>query len=307
MHALRVRVPATSANLGPGFDCLGVALALYNEFTFSAAESYSCTVTSGVSKSDALQVSTDTSNLAWRAFGYLFHQYGEPVPLVDLAIEMNVPLGRGLGSSATAIVAGVAAANAWLGSPLKRPQWLEVAARIEGHPDNVTPAALGGCQLALLGDSGTLITCPIKWHDSLVPVLAVPDFALATSKARAVLPKSVPHADAVFNASHLALLIRAIESGDGQWLTEALQDRLHQPYRSELIPGWQQVREAARAAGAWEVVISGAGPSLLALCPVSAAQAVRQAIADVWPGATILLPGLDREGSQLGDPATFAL
>lgn len=297
MKRVRVRVPATSANLGPGFDCLGVALDLANEFDFCAAERFGCTVSSTVSAADARQVATDEGNLAWRAFTLLFEHLGKTPPVAKLTVTMHVPLGRGLGSSATAIVGGLAAANRWLGSPLTTPEWLLLASRLEGHPDNVVPAALGGCQLSILGE--TLITCPLEWHPRIAPVLAVPDFALATSKARAALPKTVPHADAVFNAARAALLVRALATGDGYWLACALQDRLHQSYRGELIPGWEAVRAAALEAGAWGVVISGAGPSTLALVHPECGEGVRQAMASAWPNARLYCPGLDPNGCRV--------
>lgn len=297
MKRVCVRVPATSANLGPGFDCLGVALDLANEFEFCEADRFRCVVHSTVSPEDARQVATDERNLAWRAFTHLFEHLGKTPPTVALTVMMHVPLGRGLGSSATAIVGGIAAANRWLGSPLSTPEWLLLASRLEGHPDNVVPAALGGCQLSILGE--TLLTCALDWHPQIALVLAVPDFALATSKARAALPKTVPHTDAVFNAVHLALLVRALATGDARWLAEALQDRLHQPYRTGLIPGWQDVRAAALEAGAWGVVISGAGPSVLALTHLDCAEAVRQAMASTWPNACLYCPGLDPNGCRV--------
>ncbi len=290
-------MPATSANLGPGFDCLGVALGLHNRFVFSEAAAFSCTVTSEVDSDDAAQVATSENNLAYRAFLHLFSHLNQLPPTVQLTVEMGVPLGRGLGSSATAIVGGVAAANAWLGFPLAVHEWLTLAARLEGHPDNVVPAALGGFQLSLL-ESG-LLTCPLAWHPEIALVLAVPDFTLSTSKARSVLPRTVPYADAVFNAAHVGLLVQAIACGNGDWLKEALVDRLHQPYRTALIPGWEQVHTAAITARAWGLVVSGAGPSLLALAPQAQSAEVQQAMAAVWPTARIYSPTLDRDGCQI--------
>jgi len=293
---VRVCVPATTANLGPGFDCLGAALALYNEFELRPAEEFACRAASTHSDADATQVGTDADNLVVRAFQRLFAHLGQPAPTVALTVTMHVPLGRGLGSSATAIVAGLAAANAWLGEPLSRHQWLELATEIEGHPDNVAPATLGGCQLALAGEAG-LVTCPIPWHPDIGLVLAVPSATLSTKQARAVLPAAVDRADAVFNAARTALLVRGLVEGKGAWLTEALADRLHQPYRWALIPGAGQVAAAARAAGAWGTVISGAGPSLLSLAPRADLEAVRGAVAAAWPGARVLCPSLATGGA----------
>ncbi|MBC8122297.1 MAG: homoserine kinase [Gemmatimonadaceae bacterium] len=296
---MRVRVAATSANLGPGFDCLGVTLGLYNEFRFAPAEEQAFRVVSEAYPVEAQKMSADRRNLVQQAFAHLCRHIDAPIPTVSIEVDMGVPLGRGLGSSATAIVGGIAAANAWHGSPLSTPEWLQLAVELEGHPDNVVPAALGGCQLSVLTLNG-LLTCPVAWHPAIVPVVAVPDFKLATSKARAALPVTVPHTDAVYNAARTGLLIRGLESGCGEWLIEALQDRLHQPYRAALIPGWQTVRQAALDLGAWGVVISGAGPSLLALVPAEQAEAIATAMQVAWEEhsthATIYKPGIEPDG-----------
>jgi homoserine kinase len=292
-----VQVSGTSANLGPGFDCLGVALTLYNQFSFAPAEAFRCRVESTWSAEDAAGVGTGTDNLAYRAFGRLFEQLGKSTPPVELAIKMGVPLGRGFGSSATAIVGGLAAANAWLGEPLSVHEWLSLAVAIEGHPDNVVPAALGGCQLALMGTNG-LLTCPLTWHPDIALILAVPSFTLSTSKARGVLPDTVPRSDAIYNLARTALLTQALASGRGDWLREAMQDRLHQPYRWSLIPEAQSVRTAALAAGAWGVVISGAGPTLLALAPIQECSRVAEAMMEAWPGAKVLQPQIDPFGCR---------
>jgi homoserine kinase len=292
-----VQVSGTTANLGPGFDCLGVALTLYNQFSFAPAKVFRCTVESTWSAEDAASVGTGTDNLAYRAFGRLFEHLGKPTPPVELVIKMGVPLGRGFGSSATAIVGGLTAANAWLGQPLSVHEWLSLAVALEGHPDNVVPAALGGCQLALMGTDG-LLTCPLAWHPDIALILAVPSFTLSTSKARGVLPDTVPRGDAIYNLARTALLTQALSSGRGDWLREAMQDRLHQPYRWSLIPEAQNVRTAALAAGAWGVVISGAGPTLLALAPTQACSLVAEAIIGTWSGAKVLQPQIDFQGCR---------
>jgi homoserine kinase len=292
-----VQVSGTTANLGPGFDCLGAALTLYNQFSFVPANAFHCTVESTWSAEDAASVEIGTDNLAYRAFGRLFEHLGKPTPPVELTIKMGVPLGRGFGSSATAIVGGLAAANAWLGEPLSVYEWLSLAVALEGHPDNVVPAALGGCQLALMGTEG-LLTCPLTWHPDIALILAVPSFTLSTSKARGVLPDTVSRSDAIYNLARTALLTQALASGQGDWLHEAMQDRLHQPYRWSLIPEAQSVRTAALAAGAWGVVISGAGPTLLALAPIQECSHVAEAITEAWPGAKVLQPQIDSQGCR---------
>lgn len=282
---ITVTVPATTANLGPGFDCLGAALSLSNQFQFQQSPKTQITAR-GV---DAEKVLTDSRNLAYQAFCYCYDFLDADLPEIQLEIHLGVPLARGLGSSATAIVGGLLGANALLGQPLTTPQLLELAIEMEGHPDNVVPALLGGCQLAAtgVGDQGW-VTVPLAWHESVVPVLAIPEFELATQTARQVLPPHLSYGDAIFNAAHLALLVQGLASGHSQWLQAGLQDRLHQPYRQALIPGYEQVQNAALKAGAHGLVISGAGPTLLALTSPQASQAVAEAMGSAWAKAGVL-------------------
>jgi homoserine kinase len=300
--AIQVKVPATTANIGPGFDCLGAALTLYNQFWFEAnptGEALSITAT-GV---NAERVSRSTDNMVYQAYVKLFQHCGKsPLPL-KLRIEMQVPLARGLGSSATAIVGGLVGANQMAGQPLDLQAIADLATDIEGHPDNVVPALLGGCRLSASGLAQAWEVCPLVWHPDIVPVVAIPAFELSTAEARSVLPASYGRADAVFNTAHLGLLIRALESNHSGWLAAALQDRIHQPYREALIPGYQAVYKAAMAAGAHGLVISGAGPTLLALTDPSRSQPVAAAIAQAWEQAQIQaevkILAIDPQGTQV--------
>lgn len=279
ISSVTVKVPGTTANIGPGFDCLGAALTLHNQFRFSlAAEALEIYVTGA----DADRVKTDSSNLVYQSFEYLYKAIGRVPPDVRIDIEMQVPLARGLGSSATAIVGGLVGANALAGNPLSRDAVMQLAVDLEGHPDNVVPALIGGCQLAATGTSGEWVICEVPWHSAVVPIVAIPDFELSTQEARKVLPSDYSRADAIFNTAHLGLLLRGLELGREEWLRAALQDRIHQPYRQSLIPGYEAVQAAAIGAGAYGLVISGAGPTLLALTSADAAGAVEVAIADAW-------------------------
>lgn len=280
-----VTVPATTANLGPGFDCLGAALSLSNQFHFQKSATTQITAR-GL---DADKVLTDARNLAYQAFGYCYDFLDKDPPDISLEIHLGVPLARGLGSSATAIVGGLLGANALLDYPLTTPQLLNLAIEMEGHPDNVVPALLGGCQLTAsgVGDQGW-VTLPLAWHESVVPVIAIPEFELATKTARQVLPPHLSYGDAIFNAAHLALLVQGLASGNPQWLQAGLQDRLHQPYRQALISGYEQVQRAALKAGAYGLVISGAGPTLLALTSPQDAQAVAEAMGSAWAKVGVL-------------------
>ncbi|WP_193199354.1 homoserine kinase [Nostoc sp. MG11] len=284
VSSVTVTVPATTANLGPGFDCIGAALTLYNEFKFTRLQEGALTI--HVTGAEAERVQTDESNLLYQAFLKLYQYIEQTPPSVKMEIRLGVPLARGLGSSATAIVGGLVGANQLAGAPLSQLQVMELAIAMEGHPDNVVPALLGGCRLAATSSTGWEI-CEIPWHGDIVPVLAIPDFELSTSTARRVLPTEVSRADAIFNTAHLGLLLRGLETGKAEWLRTALQDKLHQPYRKALIPGYDVVNIAAVAAGAYGMVISGAGPTLLALADTTQSQAVEMAMLTTWQEAGI--------------------
>ncbi len=283
--SVSVTVPATTANIGPGFDCLGAALTLYNHFHFTALDQASGAFTIAVQGLEADRVVTDSSNLAYYAFASYFQGRGLTVPAVAIAIDLNVPLARGLGSSSTAIVGGLLGANALCDRPLENSALVELAIALEGHPDNVVPALVGGCQLTVTDDDGTPTLCPIPWQEDITPVVAIPDFELSTAEARRVLPATYGRTDAIFNTAHLGLLLRGLETGRGDWLRVAMGDRIHQPYRQTLIPGYAAVSQAALEAGAFGLVISGAGPTLLALAPAMAAPQVRAAMATAWQRA----------------------
>jgi homoserine kinase len=275
--SVTVKVPATTANLGSGFDCIGAALSMYNQFTFTAAERFEIVATGA--EADRLDVTTN--NLAYQAVQKVFGKIQRSVPAIKLEIELGVPLARGLGSSATAIVGGVMGANALAGFPLSPADLMELAIEMEGHPDNVVPALIGGCRLAASSNDGWEI-CDLPWHSAVVPVVAIPNFELSTAEARQVLPATYSRADAVFNISHLALLMRGLETGQESWIRAGLADKIHQPYRLKLIKGYIEVEQAAIASGAYGLVISGAGPTLLALAAGDRSSAVVAAMTEAW-------------------------
>jgi homoserine kinase len=274
-----IRVPATTANLGAGFDCIGAALGLYNEFKLTTIATESLVI--AVRGLEAARVNIDESNLAYQAFLKLYARIDRQPPVIQLEIELGVPLARGLGSSATAIVGGLLGANAIAGNPLSSTEVMQLAIEMEGHPDNVVPALIGGCRLAATARDGWAIA-DIPWHSSIVPVVAIPDFELSTSAARSVLPSEYTRADAIFNTAHLGLMLRGLETGNAEWLAAGLVDRIHQPYRQQLIPGYGDVERAVESAGGYGMVISGAGPTLLALASAERAEAVASAMAQAW-------------------------
>ncbi len=289
-QAVTVWVPATTANLGSGFDCLGAALDFGNRFHFALRPGGEPVITLGAT--------VPGENLAYRAFALVYERLGQAVPAVTLTLELEVPLARGLGSSATAIVAGLRAAHYFLGEPLPASQVLAWGVGLEGHPDNVVPAWWGGCRLTY----GECVAA-IPWHRDIIPVLAIPEFELATAAARAVLPSHVPYRDAVANLGALGCLLQGLHQGSPELLRAGLQDHLHQPYRRGLIPGYDLVERAALAAGAYGVVISGAGPTLLALTAPRQAQGVAQAMVQAWAGvgvqATARIAQVREQGAQV--------
>lgn len=284
MTIFEVSVPATTANIGAGFDCLGAALSLYNHFEFSFADRLTITA----SGEGADKVERDETNLVYKAIAKFYQHIDRPIPAIAFHTDTMIPLSRGLGSSATAIVGGIVGANLLAGSPLNRMELLDLAIAMEGHPDNVAPAMLGGCQLIASNQAGGWEFCDLQWHEEIAIAVVIPDFELSTAKARQVLPKQVSMADAIFNASHLALLSHGIQTGKASWLKAGLQDRLHQPYRESLITGMQDVQIAAITVGAYGLVISGAGPTLLSLAPVGTIEAVAQAMQKAWQAIGVI-------------------
>jgi len=256
---VRVRVPASSANLGPGFDALGLALALYNEVTLEEADRVSVTTSgegAGCLEAGAQHVVARGAVMAFEAAGRSFR--GATIHCVN-----RIPLRRGLGSSAAAWVGGLVAANALLGTPLDRDALVSLAARAEGHPDNVAAAVLGGLTVSC-STEGRVVAVALPVPMDVRWVVLVPEIESSTREARAMLPDTVPWADAVFNVQRVSLLLAALSVGRADLLALAMSDRLHQPYRSLLFPWMSAVQAAARDAGALGCVLSGAGSAVLA-------------------------------------------
>ena len=262
MATVEVLAPATTANLGPGYDCLGMALDLWNRLSVKTlpAGSVPAVVVSG---EGAGELEEDAGNLTYRAMQFLFGEADSQMPAVALQCDNSIPLSRGLGSSAAAIAGGLVAANALLDDIFAPNDLLEMAATIEGHPDNVAAAVHGGMQLVVM-DENQLYTAPIGVPPDLEAVLFIPDRRIATADARRVLPEQVSMADAVYNMSRAALLVAGMQGGRPEYLDIATQDRLHQPYRQTIFPPMKVIFAAARAAGAAGVFLSGSGSTILA-------------------------------------------
>jgi homoserine kinase len=280
MNKVTVTVPATTANLGVGFDCLGAALTMTNEFQFVVVDS-DTTLKIMVEGEEADKVGLGENNLIYRSLVQFYQHIEQTPPPLEITIKLGVPLSRGLGSSATAIVGGLMGANSLAGNPLNQWEIMEMAIAIEGHPDNVVPALQGNCLLSV-EDRGEWQISQIPWHQDIIPIVAIPNFELSTREARSVLPTEYSRSDAIFNISRMGLLIRALETNNPSWLKTALADKLHQPYRQALITGYQEVEQAALASGAYGMVISGAGPTLLALTSPEKAEQVVTAMKTAW-------------------------
>ena len=262
---IQVTAPATTANLGPGYDCLGLALDLWNrlEVTGLATDSGDKPRVEIIGEGSG-ELETNEENLVYRAMGFLFSEANREMPPVHLKCYNEIPLARGLGSSAAAIAGGLVAANEICGQTFSSNDLLEMAATIEGHPDNVAAAVLGGLQL-VVSDQDRLYTAAINVPADLSAVLFIPELRIATTDARSVLPKKVTVADAVHNMSRTALLVAGMATNKPEYFAIATEDRLHQPYRESLFPAMKLLFRAALDAGALGAFLSGSGSTVLAL------------------------------------------
>lgn len=255
---IRVQIPATSANIGAGFDSLGLAVSMYNYITLEEWDSIE------IISEDGVPIPTDESNLVYQCVKYIYDLCDRPFRGVRIGQINNIPMARGLGSSSACIVGGLAGANELLGNPLRKSDLVNIAATMEGHPDNSTPALMGGLVTAVL-DNGKVYYVKQEIAEDLRFVTIIPDFELKTKFAREALPKEIPHKDGVFNLSRAALMSVSLYSRNYQNLRIAADDRLHQPYRLSLINGAHEVLELSYRHGAYASYISGAGSTLMSI------------------------------------------
>ena len=266
MTLIRVKAPATTANMGPGYDCLGLALDVWNTLEIEVLKGGEPVVE--VTGEGADELGTGRDNLIYRAMEFLFQDVGEDMPALRINCDNAIPIARGMGSSAAAIAGGLVAANYLCSQEYTANDLLEMAATIEGHPDNVAAAVLGGMQLVIMDqtDEGNrLYTVPLNVPPELHAVVFVPQVRISTKDARAVLPEKVSMADAVHNMGRVGLLVAAMATNHPEYLTVATQDRIHQPYRQPLFPAMKVIFQAALDAGAMGVFLSGSGSTVLAL------------------------------------------
>ena len=256
MKRVTIRVPATTANLGPGFDAFGCALSLYTDVTFEETD---C----GLEITGCDEEFTGPDNLAYVSYCAALATMSEELRGVKIHIDAHIPIGRGLGSSAALLVAGAMGANVLRGNKLSTQGLLNITNAMEGHPDNLAPAFYGGLTASMV-DNGLPVTVNFPLHPDWDFIALIPDFPLATTFARSVLPTELPRAEAVYNIAHGALVLKALELGDEKLLRTAMQDRLHQPYRKKLIQDYDAIEALVRTTGAG-FCLSGAGPTLLCI------------------------------------------
>lgn len=289
---MKIRVPASSANLGPGFDCFGVAWQLYNEIEFTPGD--------GLTISGCDKRFCNENNLAYKAYCSALERYKiKPLPVNIRFVRCDIPISRGLGSSSALLVGGVLAANELHGLGMTRRELLSVTTALEGHPDNVAPALFGGLTASAV-EAGIPLSVQYALSDKLHFTALIPPFELSTELSRKALPHSVPRADAIFNVSRAALLLSALGSGDTELLRAVMADKLHEPYRVKLIDGFDTARGLAYKCGADAMCISGAGSTLLCVSArADLADAMRPDMEKHLPGWRVVNLSPDMHGASV--------
>lgn len=292
-----VRVPASSANLGPGFDAVALALGLYLECRFRASHRFRMVIAGR----DADLIPIDDTNLIWRTVVQTARAAGCEMPPVEIEITNEIPVGKGLGSSAAALVAGLVIADRLLRLNWTRERILDEAARMEGHPDNASACVLGSLVVSAIAADGRTRAVRLEMPNEFGVAAVVPDYQLPTAKMRAVLPEFYSSADTIFNVQRAALLVAALSTGDRGAFPTALEDRIHQPYRSGVVPGLDEILNL-RAPGLLGCTLSGAGPSVLVFFENGSegtAELARQVFQRQGLGAEVLQTRVAREGYRI--------
>jgi homoserine kinase len=299
LRRVAIRAPATTANLGPGFDTLGLALKLYSTVALTETDGGLVIECAGECSES---IPRDETNIVYRTAEMVFDRVGYSPKGLRIELHGDIPSARGLGSSAAAIVGGAVAANKLSGSRLGERELLQICAQVEGHPDNVVPALVGGFAITTITSAGHVEYIKTLPSPTIRAVAVVPDFELKTTDARRVLPESFEFRDVVYNVSHAAFFVGAFITGNFSSLRFAMEDKLHQPYRESLIPGMRAVFDAAMSRGAQSVSISGSGPTLIAFVN-SRDEEIGEAMRQGWLAQGItsraLLLELDTAGAQL--------
>ena len=290
-----VKVPATVANVGPGFDCLGLALPLYNTITIEETvlpgTGVEINVIANEDVMDELSlehIPMDENSVIYKAVELLYNSIGQTPNELKITIHSAIPIAKGLGSSASVIVGGLIAANELLGRPADEQALLSIATEVEGHPDNVTPAIVGGLCITSCEDDGSIVYRKLDWPEDWILTVSVPETELATEISRSVLPADVPMVDAVFNAQRMAMFVQATHTKDSELMKLALRDKLHQPYRKKLVPGLELISQNLKhEESVLGVVLSGAGPSVLVISQKNGLEKVKNIIKQSWDDLNI--------------------
>ena len=308
---ISVKVPATTANIGPGFDSLGMALPLYNTITIEETVLPGTGIEINVlndtqSAGDFIMehIPMDENSIIYKAVELLYNSIGQSPSELKITVQSEIPIARGLGSSASVIVGGLLAANELLGKPADEVALLSIATEVEGHPDNVTPAIVGGLVLSSQEDDGRIIYTKLDWPDEWDITVCVPDYELSTDISRSVLPAEVPMSDAVFNAKRMGMFVQAVNTKDSELMKLALQDRLHQPYRMKLVPGLDKIIENLKhEENVLGCVLSGAGPSILIISQKNNLDKIKSIVKDTWESlnvkANIMTLPVEKQGAQI--------
>lgn len=299
---ISVKVPATTANLGPGFDCFGIALTLYNKVTLEELvypdKGLEINIIPGEHDNELslFTIPTDKTNIVYKAIELLYNYVGQTPPDLRINVQADIPIAKGLGSSASVIVGGIMAANKLLGNPADEAAILSIANELEGHPDNTTPAIVGGFCLSSVEEDGSVIYKKLDWPDEWKIAACIPDYELATQISRSVLPEKVSMDEAVFNLKRSAFFVDALHTKDSELMRYALMDKLHHPYRSRLIPGFEEIREDLKEIpSVLGTVISGAGPSIIVIYENNNYDEIYRRINSVWEslGVKVAIKKLD--------------
>ncbi|HAX61726.1 MAG TPA: homoserine kinase [Elusimicrobia bacterium] len=304
MKTIKIKIPATTANFGSGFDVLGAALKLYNEievaYEFTNSRVHELKIEIIGEGKDTLP--KNEKNVVLQAMKTVFRICKTVPPAYKLRLINHIPLSRGIGSSASARLGGIVAANELCRKKLSEDEIIQIVSKLEGHPDNVVPSYFGGLCICNFDGNNVKYT-KVKMPFDLKAVLCIPDFELSTDKARNILPKTIPHKDAVFNSSRVALFMSAIIQKKYELLSIAMEDKLHQPYRKKLIPGMDDVFKSAEKSGAYGVCISGSGPSILAISNENSAVKIGMAMQKAFFGHRItskyIICDFDNNGIQI--------
>ncbi len=308
---ISVKVPATAANLGPGFDSLGMALPIYNTITIEETVLPGTGIEINVINDNAIaddlmleHIPMDESSIIYKAVELLYNSIGQTPSELKINVQSQIPIAKGLGSSASVIVGGLLAANELLGRPADEVALLSIATEVEGHPDNVTPAIVGGLVLTSQEDDGSIVYTKLDWPDEWSITVCVPDYELSTEISRSVLPKEVPMKDAVFNAKRLAMFVQAVNKKDSELMKLALQDKLHQPYRMKLVPGLDKIMDNLKhEENVLGCVLSGAGPSIIVISRKNNLDKIKSIVKNTWEElnvkANIMTLPIEKDGAQI--------